>query len=241
MLPLQLFFVGCIHIPQTTSEHEIARTIGKGKHSVRVSNEHDNIAKYSYGLKDNAEVGVKLINFDDIAYYPYLLGLTGKHAFLNQEKGFSLAVAGELGVFINFIKTEGEELTENLGQYPLSLTGHLLASYKEKRFEPFASISFRFLQCSNTLAKYNSHGNISYNSCYYKDKDEGGDISKSHVWPKTIYANLGLKTWILPKQLAVSFEFTRILQEDLVSSTSEKKKESDDNKVQSSIELSFVF
>ena len=237
LLPFQLFLAGCyhLHIPQTTSEHEVAKTIEKGKYNVRIAAQHNFVAKYSYGLRDDAEIGVRVIDFSSGAYYPYLLSLIGKHAFLNQEKGFSLAVAGELGMFINNVETEGEEEVKNLGRHPLSLTGHLLASYKDRRVEPFASISFRFLQCTSNLAKYNAKGNVLYKQCYI-----GGDASGSHIWPKTIYANIGLKTWIFPEQLAVSFEFTRIFQEDLTYS-SEQKRKIYNTKIDSSVELSYVF
>lgn len=112
-----LVLSGCAVGPLTS--HETARTVGDGNHEIVAGfGQSGFVGKWSYGLKEDLDIGVHLEFFS--------IGLRAKYAFLNSSNGFSLAGAAGIGDSLGG------------GHY----YGELLTSYMFGTFEPFVTGRF---------------------------------------------------------------------------------------------------
>lgn len=70
--------------------HETARTVGKGHHEVLGGYGNSGyVIKWNAGITDDIDIGLQLESLS--------LGIRGKYAFINNERGFSVAAAAGIG------------------------------------------------------------------------------------------------------------------------------------------------
>lgn len=99
--------------------HETARTVGRGNHEVLGGYGNAGyVIKWNAGITDDADLGIQLESLS--------IGLRGKYAFVNNERGFSFAAAAGLGSSIG-------------GSH---YYGDLLGSYKNAWWEPYTTFRY---------------------------------------------------------------------------------------------------
>ncbi len=248
-----------IQTPPAMVSQGTAYTLKKSKHRLQFQLSSSlelltDTLTYSYGLHDNTEIGFKYMSLGLYSYYNEFLGLYGKYNFINKklkdEAEYFISISGEAGTLsYNFLKNlrgEGEDHNS------FSLQASLLVSYKKGRFEPYASLSTRTLQCMTDVKdiqyykdcfiepKKNTKtdSTIKETDSIIKEKESDSDMNvpKKGTWLNAIYANAGLKAWILPERLATDLGFTYRISPAMYSSNG---KYSDNFDINLSLSYSF--
>jgi hypothetical protein len=114
-----LLLNACAFGPLVT--HETARTVGENRHELLGG--YGNVGymvKWSYGVTKDIDLGFQIESMS--------IGLRGKYAFINNERGFSLAAAAGVGNSIG-------------GSH---YYGDLMTSYKAAWWEPY--LNFRYVR-----------------------------------------------------------------------------------------------
>lgn len=131
-------FSGCAVGPLMSQE--TARTVGNGNFELVAGyGQAGYIVKGNYGLLDDLDLGLHLESLSS--------GLRAKYAFLNEESGWSLALA--LGA--------GYSLGGN-HQY-----GDLSLSYRDGFFEPYGTFRFVHIKTDPIEFKSNNSGELLFN------------------------------------------------------------------------------
>jgi hypothetical protein len=133
---LPVFLTACIPFP--VSQDTSAHTVGKGNWgtAVGVSQIDTAYVRQTYGVDANNDVGL----IAEAQRHGGVAGISAKHAFLNQERGYSFAVDGTAGY--SFFKSTDDlfgDHTTTKSHGPFFTLGPIL-SYRTEYLDSFASV-----------------------------------------------------------------------------------------------------